>query len=243
MPSSFATQALLDALVEEGEILRPLLQQRLEDELQQPFRQRRVVGEVGEGDLRLDHPELGEVAAGVGVLGAEGRPEGVDLAEREAVGLDVELARHGQERLAAEEILREVDLALRRARQVGEIERRDAEQRARALGVGRGDDRRVDPEEAVARRRSGGSPAPACGARASPRRSRWCAAADARPRAGTPWCAAWAGSDRCRDRRPSRSPRSALACISNGWPLAGDGTIVPVASTAQPAVSLSTSSA
>ncbi len=35
----------------------------------------------------------------------------------------------------------------------------------------------------------------------------------------------------------------ALACISNGWPFAGDGTIVPVASTAQPAVSFKTSSA
>ena len=71
--------------------------------------------------------------AGVGVLGPERRPEGVDLAERQAVGLDVELPRHGEERLAAEEILREVDLALRRARQVGEIERRHPEQRARAL--------------------------------------------------------------------------------------------------------------
>ena len=35
----------------------------------------------------------------------------------------------------------------------------------------------------------------------------------------------------------------ALACISNGWPLAGDGTTMPVASTAQPVVSLRTSSA
>jgi hypothetical protein len=34
----------------------------------------------------------------------------------------------------------------------------------------------------------------------------------------------------------------ALACSSNGWPLAGDGTTVPIASMAQPAVSLSTSS-
>ena len=34
----------------------------------------------------------------------------------------------------------------------------------------------------------------------------------------------------------------ALACISNGCPFAGDGTIVPVASTAQPAVSFRTSS-
>src|SRR6478609_9386497 len=67
-------------------------------------------------------PELGEMAAGVGVLGAEGRPERVDFGEREAVGFDIELAGHGEKRLAAEEILGEVDLALRRARQVGEVE-------------------------------------------------------------------------------------------------------------------------
>jgi len=34
-----------------------------------------MVREIGESDLRLDHPELGEVAAGVRVLGAEGRPK------------------------------------------------------------------------------------------------------------------------------------------------------------------------
>ena len=50
----------------------------------QRFRQCRDVREVGKRDLRLDHPELGEVAAGVRVLRAEGRPEGVDLGQREA---------------------------------------------------------------------------------------------------------------------------------------------------------------
>ena len=110
---------------------------------------RRVVRQVGEGDLRLDHPELGEVAAGVRVLGAEGRAEGVDLGQRQAIRLDIELARDRQERLAAEEILREIDLARRRARQVGEIQRRDPEHRPGPLGVGGGDDRRVDPEKPV----------------------------------------------------------------------------------------------
>ncbi len=149
MPSSFASSPFSIRSSKKARSSCAFLQQGLEGELQQPFRQRRIVREIGEGDLRLDHPELGEVAAGVGVLGPERRPEGVDLGEREAVGLDVELPRHRQERLAAEEILGEIDLALRRARQVGEIERRDPEQRAGALGVGRGDDRRVDPEEAV----------------------------------------------------------------------------------------------
>jgi hypothetical protein len=33
-----------------------------------------VVSEIGEHDLWLDHPELGEVAARVRILGAKGRP-------------------------------------------------------------------------------------------------------------------------------------------------------------------------
>ena len=39
-------------------------------------------------------------------------PEGVDLGQRQAVGLDVELAADRQERLAPEEVARKIDLAL-----------------------------------------------------------------------------------------------------------------------------------
>ena len=49
-----------------------------------------MVREVGERDPRLDHPELGEVAAGVRVLGAEGRAEYADFGQREAIRLDIE---------------------------------------------------------------------------------------------------------------------------------------------------------
>ena len=41
----------------------------------------------------------------------------------------------------------------------------------------------------------------------------------------------------------SRSRRTRVACISNGWPFAGEGTTLPVASTAHPAVRCATSSA
>jgi hypothetical protein len=49
------------------------------------------------------------VAAGVRLLGAEGRAERIDLGQRQAVRLDIELARDRQERLAAKEILREIE--------------------------------------------------------------------------------------------------------------------------------------
>src|SRR5258708_9557878 len=89
------------------------------------------------------------MAAGVGILRAESRPEGVDLRERHAIGLDVELARDGEERLAAEEVLREIDLALGRARQVRGVERGDAEELARTLrGRGAGN-RRIPPQVTV----------------------------------------------------------------------------------------------
>ena len=52
------------------------------------------------------------MAAGVRVLGAKGRPKGVDLGQCQAISLDIELSGDRQERLAAEEILREIDLAL-----------------------------------------------------------------------------------------------------------------------------------
>jgi hypothetical protein len=74
-------------------------------------------------------------------------PKGVDLGKRQAVRLDVELPRDRQERLAAEEILREIDLALWCARQVGEVQGRHPEQRPGPLRVGGGDDRRIDPEK------------------------------------------------------------------------------------------------
>src|SRR2546430_7580340 len=53
-------------------------------------------------------PELRQAAGGVGVLGPERRPERVDLAQRQAVGLDVELPGDAQVSLPAAVIVVEV---------------------------------------------------------------------------------------------------------------------------------------
>ena len=65
------------------------------------------VAQVRKGDLRLDHPKLRQVAAGVGVFGAERGAEGIDLGEGQAIGLEIELAGDGEEGLAAEEVVRQ----------------------------------------------------------------------------------------------------------------------------------------
>ena len=232
--------ALLDALLEERHVVAALVEHGLEDVLQQGFGEVGVVGELREGDLGLDHPELGQVPARVGVLGAKRGPERVDLRQREAIGLDVELPRHGEKRLAPEEVLREVDLALRGAWQVRKIERRDAEERARAFRIGGGDDRRVDPQEPLLVEEAVDRLGDRCRTRVSAPmtfvRGRRCATS----RRNSSECGfGWIGYVSGSSTQPTT--RTVSACISKGWPLAGDGTILPVASTAQPAVRCITS--
>ena len=100
---------VVDALVEELEIGAAVLEHVLDDVLQKVFGERHVAGEIAEGHLRLDHPELGQVARRVGVLGAERGAEGVDVAEREGEDLAFELPADGEVGGLAEEVAREVD--------------------------------------------------------------------------------------------------------------------------------------
>ena len=121
-----------------------------EDVLEEVLGELGVVGEIGERDLGLDHPELGEVAARVRVLGAERRAERVDLAQRQAVRLDVELARHGQARFACRRSPCR-SRPCRRACAAGSRGRasRPGTSAPAPSASRRRDDRRVDPEEAV----------------------------------------------------------------------------------------------
>ena len=83
------------------------------------------------------------MAGRVAGLGAEGRAEGVHVAERHGEDLGVELARHGQGHRLAEEILGEVHLAfVGQGLRVG-VQRGHAEHLARALAVAAGDQRGV----------------------------------------------------------------------------------------------------
>ena len=80
-----------------------------EDALQQPFGQFHVAPQVAEGHFRLDHPELGQVAGRVAVLGAEGRAKGVGLAQPAGKRLGLELPADGQIGRAVEEVEREIE--------------------------------------------------------------------------------------------------------------------------------------
>ena len=82
---------LVDPLVEELHVFVAIGEHVADDPLQKPLGERHVVGELEERRFGLDHPELGQVPRGVGVLRAKRRAERVDLAERSGVDLAFEL--------------------------------------------------------------------------------------------------------------------------------------------------------
>src|SRR5260221_1384531 len=89
------------------------------------------------------------MAGRIRVLRAEAGTERVDLGQRLAVALDVQLPGDGEVSQTAKQLLVEVDLAVGRMWQLLKVEGRHGEGLARPLGVAAGDDRGVDPEEAV----------------------------------------------------------------------------------------------
>ena len=142
-------QRVVEELVEEGKLLLAGCHDVADDVLDHRLGDLHVILEVGKRHLGLHHPELGGVTLRVGALGAEGRTEGVDIAEREGKALGVELTRDGQAGRLAEEVLGVVDAAVLVLRQVVEVERGHAEHFACALAVRGGDDRRVDIDKAA----------------------------------------------------------------------------------------------
>ncbi|SVK49615.1 Uncharacterised protein [Acinetobacter baumannii] len=136
----------IHALGEEFQIVGTFIQHRLEHILQHAFGQAGDVVQRSEGYFRLDHPEFRQVAAGVGVFGAEGWAEGVNLRQRASVGFAVQLAGNGEEGFLTEEVFAEIDGALVGARQVFQIQRGHAEHLTGAFGIGGGDQRSRDPE-------------------------------------------------------------------------------------------------
>ena len=136
-------QPLLHELSKKVEVLGAMFQRVTGDGLDELLGHVHVAQQVAEGHFRLDHPELGGVARGVGILGPEGGAEGVNVGERAGEGLPFKLAADGQVGGLAEEIL--LRLLVRFA-----LERGDAEHFPRPLAIAGRDDRRVQIDEVAA---------------------------------------------------------------------------------------------
>ncbi len=121
---------LAGVALENLQFLLPALEHALDDRDDEPLGQLHHVVERRIRDFGLDHPELGQVTAGLGLLGAERRTEAVGPPERHRVGLVIELSA-----------LREV------RRLVVEVLHR--KERRRAFARRRREDRRIGEDEAA----------------------------------------------------------------------------------------------
>ena len=107
-----------------------------------------IVGNIVERHFGLYHPELGEVARSVTVLGAESRAEGVYRSESRGSELAFELAAHGKSRGLPEEVLAVIHGTLFGPRKLFEGQGGHLEHCAGTLAVAFGDKRRVEVVEA-----------------------------------------------------------------------------------------------
>ena len=101
-----------------------------------------------ESHLGLHHPELGQVARGVGVLGPEGGAECIDVGEGQGENLGLQLAADGEVGGLPEEVLGVIHQAVAAGR-VLQVQGGDPEHGTGSLGVAGGDHGRLDVLEAA----------------------------------------------------------------------------------------------
>ena len=138
-------ERLVDHLVEELQVVTTVVQRPLNTVLDELLLEVHQLVLVHERNLRLDHPELREVARGVRVLSTERRTEGVDGTQRRGTEFSLELSADGEVRLLPEEVAVVLDLS--RLRHAIEVEGRHLEHLACPLRVAGGDERGVEVVE------------------------------------------------------------------------------------------------
>ena len=142
-------QFWLDALVEELKIGSAVVQSVLNCLPKELLGEVHVAFKRTECHLRLDHPELGKVAARGRILSSEGRSKCVDVGESQREGFSIQLAAHGQIRRFAKEVVCRV-FANKFVAVVTVLHRRgDLEHRAGSFAVAGRDDWSVDVVEAA----------------------------------------------------------------------------------------------
>ena len=128
-------QSLIHILVEEVHLIGAAFKHRIDDVLNHCFRSVHVSVEIAERHFGLYLPKLCGMASGVAVFGAEGRAEGINIAECKCKGFAMQLAADGQVTGLPKEVLGEVDLSVLRLGRVIHIEGCDAEHLACTLTV------------------------------------------------------------------------------------------------------------
>ena len=117
-----------------------------ENVLQEVFGQIGQAVQIAESHFGLDHPELGQVARGVGVFGAEGGTKGVDVGQGQGEYFSLKLAADGQKRRLPKEVLFRINRAVLHG-QVFQVQGRYPEHGPGALGIAGGNHGRLQEDE------------------------------------------------------------------------------------------------
>ena len=142
-------KTLVNKLVEKRHFFGSVFKDIGDDILNHVLCQAHIIRKIGKGDFRLDHPELCRMAGCIGVFGAEGRTEGVDVAECHGVGFAVQLAGNGQVGGLVKEVLAVINFAVLCQGRICHIQRGNLEHFAGTLTVGAGNQRRMNIDKAA----------------------------------------------------------------------------------------------
>ena len=115
-------KCVVDELIEECQLIWAGIQNMRNDIFRHRLGEVHIIRKIGEGDLRFDHPKLRGMALGIGALGAESRPERINLRKCLCEAFAVELSGNGEICGFAEEILCEIHPAVLCFRQIVHIE-------------------------------------------------------------------------------------------------------------------------
>ena len=95
----------LKAFAKEIQIVHAIFERIFDQAFQEIFSQIHVVLKFIEGHFRLNHPEFGKVARGIGVFGPECWSESINVAQSSCPQFAFQLSRNGQVGSFSEEIL------------------------------------------------------------------------------------------------------------------------------------------
>ena len=143
-------QTLVHEAVEEFHFFGGVVQNILNDIFQHFLCDFHVIVQIGKCHFGFNHPEFRRMSGCVGIFRTEGRPEGINIAERHCKGFRGKLTGYGKVGFLAEEILGIIYLAIGCTRQVIQIQCSDTEHFACTLTVGACDDRCVGINKALA---------------------------------------------------------------------------------------------
>ena len=138
----FLHEFFVDKLSKKGYVVRAIFQAVADEKFQHFFGQIHITLQIAESHLRFNHPELSQMATGMGIFSSESGTKGIDIAQSQGVCFCLKLAAHRESGRAAEKIFSKVNRAV--AAQFVKVKSGNGKHVTRPFAVAGGNNRGVD---------------------------------------------------------------------------------------------------